>query len=504
MEQGLTILYEDSTPARNNISLYDALAARMGLRLNWLLQTSITNGYEQLQNGEADAMLISGREDFHELRKKGFEALISKQYERRLVALFSPSLDPALLNKKNSEPYPLTIAADSEWQAQMVANFLLRALPLRSTPYQFLSGGDDHGFDERLAALSDGRIDIAIVPLAGLNQFNDNNTRKLKHMVLPLFECPPNIYQARTGLIIKKDNQLLADLVKQGSKDNQLLADLVKQGSKDNQLLPELIKQDSDVESNENYLAEASLLAENATASHGIFSEKLPFSSFTYLARPELKRTIEVWDMDAALPAGKKLFSTTDHMKDFFQYEYFDVEKIPDKSISFIASHKAVHTEQVVTKLAGSRVWAAGTRTWFELAKKGLWVEGCADGLGLESLTNSWAGAFTGIDRESVNIITNAESADQWITDGWSATGTYKLIPSITPEIKEGLEEAEMVFWTSYQQYQACRELVKPDLLHASPAGKTASLLKKDGIEKLVVFPSIKAFNWYRQEIYST
>src|SRR5688572_17963251 len=319
MAQAVTILYEDSTPARNNTSFYNTLSANSGLEIRWLLQSSSTNGYEQLQSGEADAILISGREDFHELTKKGFEVLISKQHERRLVALFSASLDSLLLNKKNSEAYPLTVAADLVWQAQMAANFLARALPSRPVPYQFLSVGDDHEFDERLVALSDGRIDIAVVTLDALNQSGHINTGKLKHMVLPLFECPPNIYQATTGLITRAGSNFPR----------------------------ELIRLESDVKSIENFLAEASLLAENDSASYGVFRQKLPFCTFTYLARPELKKTVEAWKMDASLPAGKKLFSTTDFMKDFFEYGYPDVEKIPDKKISFIASHKSVHNEKI-------------------------------------------------------------------------------------------------------------------------------------------------------------
>ena len=190
-------------------------------------------------------------------------------------------------------------------------------------------------------------------------------------------------------------------------------------------------------------------------------------------------------------------------MKNFFRYAFLSDEKIPDMPVCFIASHKAVHNERLIVHLSGRRVWAAGTRTWFELAKKGVWVEGCADGLGLESLTKAWSGVFTGINRESVLILTNTDSARQWLTDGWSATGTYELIPSMAPEIVEGVQTAEVVFWTSYQQFQSCRQLANPGVLHATPAGKTAVLLKRDGIENLVVFPSIKAFNWYREWIYS-
>ncbi|HTE28177.1 hypothetical protein [Flavitalea sp.] len=489
MEQVFTILYEDSTPARKKISFYNALAANAGLPVQWLQKSAFTNGYVQLQAGDADAILISGREDFNELREKHLTVLISKQHERRLVALFSPSIEPVYFGKQYTPTYPLTIAADFEWQAQMVANFLSAALPLRTIPYTFMAIGDDHGFDDRLTALFDGRIDIAILPLADLNEAGNATTRKLKHMVLPLFECPPNIYQATTGLILKNGKSLLADAVQHSG----------------------------DVQSIENYLAEALLLIQKVPAliqnvpasyevfraSYGVFRMNLPLAPFTYLAGPDQQRTNEIWKMDAALPVGKKILSTTNYMKDFFRYNYLNDEKVPAKPVCFIASHKSIHNERLVIHLAGRRVWAAGTKTWFELAKKGVWVEGSADGLGLETLTKAWTGVFTGIDKDSVNILTNSDSANQWLIDGWSATGTYELIPSMPPEILKRMEAAEVVFWTSYQQYQACREFVNPGVLHASPAGKTAWLLKKNGIENLVVFPSIKAFNWYLERVYT-
>ncbi|RYY27528.1 MAG: hypothetical protein EOO04_09375 [Chitinophagaceae bacterium] len=474
MEQVFTILYEDSTPARKRISFYNTLAANSGLQIRWLQKSDVTNGYEQLQSGEADAILISGAEDFQELKSKGFTVVISQQHERRLVALFAPSIKPAYFGKQYSSTYPLIIAADFEWQSQMAANFLAAALPIRTANYQFTGIGDGHSFDERLAALIDGRVDIAILTLSDLNLSDSTIAKRLKYMVLPLFECPPNIYQATTGLVLKDSDAAFTRTVKSAC----------------------------DPISVENYLEEASMLNSQAPYSAGVFHMNLNSSPFTYLARPEQEDNYELWKMDAVLPAGKKLFSSTDYMKDFFRYEYLDVDSVPDKPVSFIASHKSVHNDALSIGLGGRRVWAAGSKTWFELAKKGIWVEGSSDGLGLETLTRTWAGNFLSIEKDAIEILTNVESANHWSTDGWSATGTYKLIASITPEIIEGLEDAEIVFWTSYQQYQACRGFIKPGVIAASPAGKTSALLRRDNEEHLVVFPSIKAFNWYRSNVY--
>lgn len=199
--------------------------------------------------------------------------------------------------------------------------------------------------------------------------------------------------------------------------------------------------------------------------------------------------------MDTEIPLNTTIFSTTEFMKDFFYYEFqHDIEAI-SKPVIFVASHKAIHAENIKVQLEDRRVWAAGTRTWFELAKQGIWVEGSADGLGLETLIEPWSGQLN-ISKADVAIITNQDSAINWREDGWMAIGTYRLVPALSKEIIDGISHAGFVFWTSYQQYEACRQYLPPGLIHGSPAGKTAVLLKKDGVKNLRVFPSIKAFSW--------
>ena len=83
----------------------------------------------------------------------------------------------------------------------------------------------------------------------------------------------------------------------------------------------------------------------------------------------------------------KTFFSSTDHMGSFFEYDYIDLmpSLIKNRLCMFPIIRRSCPHRSLATEI--KRVWAAGTKTWFELAKKGIWVEGSADAFGLEFLS---------------------------------------------------------------------------------------------------------------------
>ena len=159
----------------------------------------------------------------------------------------------------------------------------------------------------------------------------------------------------------------------------------------------------------------------------------------------------------------------------------------------FIASHKAIHSQKIKNAIDNKRVWAAGTRSWFQLAKQGFWVDGCADGIGLEWLQPIFDTPLVNLNKSNITIITNQESASEWQQEGWQATSSYQLVPNFSQEIADAVSSAEILFWTSFQQYQQYKGFVKLTAKHACPAGKTADFLSREGLE-LFIFPTIKAF----------
>jgi hypothetical protein len=158
-----------------------------------------------------------------------------------------------------------------------------------------------------------------------------------------------------------------------------------------------------------------------------------------------------------------------------------------------------IHSTSLAKSISEKRLWAAGTKTWFELAKKGLWVEGCSDGLGLEFAAQWWNSPLIDISQKEVQIITNTDSVREWKAGGWNALGTYRLIPSISDETRTEIENADIIFWTSFKQYEACKIYLKKVVTHCCPAGKTFELFLKAGMTP-VVFPGIKAFNLWRKK----
>jgi hypothetical protein len=158
-----------------------------------------------------------------------------------------------------------------------------------------------------------------------------------------------------------------------------------------------------------------------------------------------------------------------------------------------VSHHRAAYREPVLRTLQKKRVWTAGTRTWFELAKRGIWVEGCSDGFGLKFLENVVSMPLAGLSLPTFHILTNTESARDWQREGFAATGLYTLHEAVSSEIQAALRHAEACFWTSFGQYRACRAFVREGALHLCPSGRTAERFRVEGIEP-VIFPSIKAF----------
>jgi hypothetical protein len=196
------------------------------------------------------------------------------------------------------------------------------------------------------------------------------------------------------------------------------------------------------------------------------------------------------------------VFNTSDLMGRFFDYEYFSFNRNIKQMAVYVSNYKAINpntsSNNVIDQLKQKRVWTAGTKTWFELAKKGIWVEGCADALGLESLRSVFAMPLLDISTDDACVLTNQESEQTWQQKGWSAIATYAVTEKENERLKSFFAKADIIFWTSYRQYEQYRSVIKDAALHCCPAGETAALLRTAGINP-VVFPTIKSFQQWRE-----
>ncbi|HEY0348884.1 MAG TPA: hydroxymethylbilane synthase [Pyrinomonadaceae bacterium] len=121
-------------------------------------------------------------------------------------------------------------------------------------------------------------------------------------------------------------------------------------------------------------------------------------------------------------------------------------------------------------------VWASGVQTWKRLARRGVWVNGCAESLG---------------EQESPRIETLAGAPVRWLklthesgyTDGKiEALATYRLVPK---ERKIDLSGKKYFFWKSGSsfEYALSQNSWLKDMTHFCGPGNTQKILQRQGIE---------------------
>jgi hydroxymethylbilane synthase len=436
---------------------------------------------DQLNNNQADFAVHSMKDvsslDFF---AAGHYAIIDREllYD---VAIFNEAVVEKI---KKSET--IIIGTSSPRRSNMATGFLQKALPkLSEQPISITAQSIRGNVDTRLQKLDNGNYDGIILAAAGLNRLLQYEPAKekvsalLKNkrlMLLPLFECPP---AAGQGAIVAETNKENTDAIE--------ILNAINEPSLTNAITKERVY--------------AQRYGYGCSQQFGVFHLDTAATSFTYASgKDDTAATFTEWDLAITLNTeGKNLFAATDHMKDFFAYDFLD-DAIVDGSAKmfFVSSHKAIHSEKIKNALQQKKVWVAGTKTWYELAKKAIWVEGCADGLGFEFLSPVFKSPLVDIDTNKIQIITNTSSVLNWKEENINAVGTYALSGDLSEEIKNEIADADIIFWTSFQQYQLCKPFLKNKLQHVCPSGRTAKLLMVEGI-KPIIFPTIKSFIDWRK-----
>ncbi len=124
-------------------------------------------------------------------------------------------------------------------------------------------------------------------------------------------------------------------------------------------------------------------------------------------------------------------------------------------------------------------VWASGLQTWKRLARRGVWVNGCAESLG---------------EQERASIDTLAGSAVNWLklthesgyTDGdMPSVGTYRLVPR---DESIDLSGKKYFFWKSGSsfEYALSKNPWLKDRTHFCGPGNTQRILERNGVESHV------------------
>ena len=159
----------------------------------------------------------------------------------------------------------------------------------------------------------------------------------------------------------------------------------------------------------------------------------------------------------------------------------------------FIAHSRAFpekFPEEALTGLPS--VWTSGVPSWFRLAERGVWVCGCAEGLGFDEIASTITEKVLRLPPLSDWYALTHESA----VPGWRtarAVGTYRLPKDARSEVKVeaqvALKSATHIFWSSGSQFEQLGKFAAAGASHACGPGKTASHLRNAGVNPLV-FPS--------------
>lgn len=440
--------------------------------------------FDALTKGEADIAVHSLKDmsTEHFLGANSF-AIVDRD-DARDVLIFNPHAASRIQTNGS-----MRIGTCSPRREEMATGFLKKALPQLADGFEVVTKEIRGNVDTRLRKLDNGEYDGIVLATAGLNRLLKSPKdapaiksflKDKKFMLLPLIECVPAPCQ---GAIVAEahSSNIKAVKILEEINDRQLMNSCMGEKKKAMQY-------------------GAGCLQKFGVTTISYANKTDGCDEVLYAAGKDSKgANFSAW---TGLPdigfAQKKIFSTTDFMGSFFDYDYDGHDLKIDEPIVYVANYKAVGSEAIISQLKKKRVWAAGTKTWFELAKKGIWVEGSADAFGLEFLEKAWEMPLIRIEKKDVAIVTSADGAEIWRSKGWKAHSTYSTKEKYSAAIELRLQEAEMIFWTSYRQYQQYKNVIRDSVIHLCSHGETAEQFRAAGI-KPIVFPNIKAFQQWRQ-----
>ena len=431
-----------------------------------------------LAAGEADLAVHSLKDMSapHFFRHDAFAVL--DRDDVRDVAVFHPGV-----LSKLAQGETLVMGTCSPRREDMAMAFLQKGLPqLKGTPR--ISVVPIRGnVENRLRQVSEGKMDGTILATAGLNRLlRDAEAgpivrsilKDLRLMVLPLFECTPAPCQ---GAIV----------VEASPADSEMC---------------DLLKELNDVIHFKHACAEkkrAWTYGTGCLQRFGVVSIQADGQSYLFASGVDQHgKAFTEWEgLPELQMAENELFSSTDYMSAFFRYQQTIDQIHIETPVVFIANHKALQYGQSGNVIKDRRVWVSGTRTWKELAKQGIWVEGSADALGMEQLIPVWNMPLIGIKPTEITILTHGEAADRWRDKGYQALAPYDLGGADLGDTDLG--GRRFFFWTSIAQYELLCQRLGKDVTHICTSGETLNLLREKGMDP-IVFPTIQSFEWWRKQ----
>jgi hydroxymethylbilane synthase len=433
--------------------------------------------FNTLATGEADIAIHSLKDMSSEHFFGPNHFAVVDRDDTRDVAIFRNDIEEKLQEGKT-----IIIGTCSPRREEMATVFLRKALPQLAS-FDIKTLHIRGNVDTRLRKLEMGEYDGIILATAGLNRLLASEADRpviqqllvgKKLMLLPLVECVPAPCQGAIVAEAHHANQHAIDILK-AINLNKSYHDCVAE---------KIIALKYGVGCIQKF-GVTSINARNG---------KFIYSAGTDSENNQFSRWYPLPDIGVE---ENKLFSSTDHMKDFFKYEWRHELSEIEQPVVFIANYKSINDGKAKKFLRKKLLIASGTKTWYELAKQGYWITGSADGLGFEFILPSLKMPILEIRPADISIITHEDAAERWRQKGYNAFSNYKLTATNNRELIEGIQEADAIFWSSFSQFSFYGHYAKQNVTHICAGGETASLLKQQGIEP-IIFPTIKAFEQWR------
>jgi len=440
--------------------------------------------FDALTNGEADIAVhslkdMSGSHFFGENK-----FAVVERDDTRDVAVFNKSVE-----EKIKQGLTIIIGTCSPRREEMAIGFLRKALPQWNNNIEIQTKIIRGNVDTRLGKLDAGEYDGIILATAGINRLlksEEGATEKhaavkqllfdKKFMLLPLIECVPAPCQGA--------------IVAEAHSSNKSAVQVIE-AINDKDLMDQCI---AEKKAALNY-GTGCLQKFGVTTINYAPNKKVGYAA----GKNETGEAFAHWfDLPAIDLTNHTLFDATKYMGRFFSYEN-SIEPISiQQPTAYVANYKAVSNKHVINQLQTKDVWAAGTKTWYELAKQNIWVTGSADAFGLDFLKEAWQMPLINIKKKDVCIVTSRQAVNNWQSKDWNAVATYAINVNQDDNLEEEISKATAFFWTSIHQYNQYKAIVQSNALHLCPSGETASLLKEAGI-KLIIFPNIKSFMQWKK-----
>ena len=168
---------------------------------------------------------------------------------------------------------------------------------------------------------------------------------------------------------------------------------------------------------------------------------------------------------------------------------------------AFVAHRRALPEIAAAHVNRCPHIWVSGTESWFALAARGVWIEGCAESRGFGALRPMLAAPLLALPPERAWLaLTSAEAVAGW--GAVPALATYRHRPGPdagAPESAGPPAATTQIWWHSGVQFERWGAQAGADCQHACGPGKTAELLRGAGVTALTVFPSVHHWReWLR------